>query len=113
LHEFHLDGRAHDPEAFVWILRDHTQQALAEEARDRFVGAATHELRTPLADILAYSETLANAEMDADSQRVVLQYDFFRSVAIKSSAGSIAQSATDGSWLFDHRPRSMRCLAID
>ena len=64
-----LDGRAHDPEAFVWILRDHTQQALAEEARDRFVGAATHELRTPLANILAYSETLANAEMDASSQR--------------------------------------------
>lgn len=64
-----LDGRAHDPEAFVWILRDHTQQALAEDARDRFVGAATHELRTPLANILAYSETLSNAEMDYESQR--------------------------------------------
>lgn len=71
-----LDGRAHDPEAFVWILRDHTQQALAEEARDRFVGAATHELRTPLANILAYSETLANAEMDQDSQR-----EFFNTIS--------------------------------
>lgn len=71
-----LDGRAHDPEAFVWILRDHTQQALAEEARDRFVGAATHELRTPLANILAYSETLSNAEMDADSQR-----EFFNTIS--------------------------------
>lgn len=71
-----LDGRAHDPEAFVWILRDHTQQALAEEARDRFVGAATHELRTPLANILAYSETLSNAEMDPNSQR-----EFFNTIS--------------------------------
>jgi signal transduction histidine kinase len=74
-----LDGRAHDPEAFVWILRDHTQQALAEEARDRFVGAATHELRTPLANILAYSETLANAEMDPDSQR-----EFFNTISAEA-----------------------------
>lgn len=71
-----LDGRAHDPEAFVWILRDHTQQALAEEARDRFVGAATHELRTPLANILAYAETLTNAEMDPVSQR-----EFFNTIS--------------------------------
>lgn len=71
-----LDGRVHDPEAFVWILRDHTQQALAEEARDRFVAAATHELRTPLANILAYSETLAHSEMDAESQR-----EFFNTIS--------------------------------
>jgi two-component system phosphate regulon sensor histidine kinase PhoR len=64
-----LDGRARDPEAFVWILRDHTQQSIAEDARDRFVGAATHELRTPLANILAYSETLAQSNLDVDQQR--------------------------------------------
>jgi signal transduction histidine kinase len=43
----------------VWILRDITQQRLAEEARQQFVITATHELRTPLANIKAYAETLA------------------------------------------------------
>ncbi len=43
----------------VWILRDITQQRLAEDARQRFVATATHELRTPLANIKAYAETLA------------------------------------------------------
>ena len=43
----------------VWILRDITQQRLAEECRQQFVTMATHELRTPLANIKAYAETLA------------------------------------------------------
>lgn len=43
----------------VWILRDITQQRLAEDARQQFVATATHELRTPLANIKAYAETLA------------------------------------------------------
>ena len=45
----------------VWTLRDITQQKLAEKAREQFVFTATHELRTPLANIRAYSETLASA----------------------------------------------------
>lgn len=43
----------------VWIVRDITQQRLAEDARQQFVATATHELRTPLANIKAYAETLA------------------------------------------------------
>lgn len=43
----------------VWVLRDITQQRLAEDARQQFVATATHELRTPLANIKAYAETLA------------------------------------------------------
>ena len=49
-------------EGLVWLLRDVTQQHLAEEAREQFVAAATHELRTPLASIRAYAETLATRE---------------------------------------------------
>ncbi|WP_166831141.1 sensor histidine kinase [Thalassoroseus pseudoceratinae] len=49
-------------EGFVWLLRDVTQQHLAEDAREQFVAAATHELRTPLASIRAYAETLATRE---------------------------------------------------
>lgn len=44
--------------SFVWIVRDVTQQKLAEQMRTEFVETATHELRTPLANIRAYAETL-------------------------------------------------------
>lgn len=54
----------------VWLLRDVTQQHLAEEAREQFVAAATHELRTPLANIRAYAETLATREnIDREQQK--------------------------------------------
>ena len=45
----------------IWTMRDVTQQKLAEKAREQFVFTATHELRTPLANIRAYSETLSLA----------------------------------------------------
>lgn len=50
-----------NPTDSIWTLRDITQQKLAEKAREQFVFTATHELRTPLANIRAYSETLATA----------------------------------------------------
>jgi signal transduction histidine kinase len=60
-----------DPrQGHVWSLRDVTQQRLAEQTRDRFIDTATHELRTPLANIKAYSETLASAEyIDVELQK--------------------------------------------
>ena len=55
---------------FVWSVRDITQQKLAEEMRDQFLDSATHELRTPLANIKAYAETLALSEMmDVEQQK--------------------------------------------
>jgi signal transduction histidine kinase len=45
----------------VWTLRDVTQQKLAEKMRDQFIDTATHELRTPLANIKAYAEMLATS----------------------------------------------------
>ncbi|MFN9437762.1 MAG: ATP-binding protein [Planctomycetota bacterium] len=59
--------------ATVWTLRDITQARLAERAREQFVATATHELRTPLANIRAYAETLSTA---TDIQ-VEQQLDFF------------------------------------
>ncbi len=54
----------------VWTIRDVTQQKLAEAMRDNFVSSATHELRTPLANIKAYSETLALLDVtDVDRQK--------------------------------------------
>lgn len=54
----------------VWTVRDITQQKLAERMRDQFLDSATHELRTPLANIRAYAETLACSDvMDVESQK--------------------------------------------
>lgn len=46
----------------VWSLRDVTQQKLADKMRDQFIDTATHELRTPLSNIKAYSEMLATCD---------------------------------------------------
>lgn len=54
----------------VWSVRDVTQQKLAEASRDQFIDTATHELRTPLANIKAYAETLAMCDMaDVEEQK--------------------------------------------
>ena len=54
----------------VWSVRDVTQQKMAEETRNQFLDSATHELRTPLANIKAYAETLSMSEMlDVESQK--------------------------------------------
>lgn len=54
----------------VWSVRDITQQKLAEQMRTQFVNAATHELRTPLANIKAYAETIAlNDMLDIERQK--------------------------------------------
>jgi len=65
-----LSGDAH--RGHVWSLRDVTQQKLTEQTRDRFIDTATHELRTPLANIKAYAETLATT----DHVNVELQKEF-------------------------------------
>lgn len=57
-------------EGHVWTVRDVTQQRLAEESRDKFIDTATHELRTPLANIKAYAETLAMGDLaDVEEQK--------------------------------------------
>lgn len=59
-----------DPTDSIWTVRDVTQLKLAEAAREQFVLTATHELRTPLANIQAYSETLATvSELSVEQQK--------------------------------------------
>ncbi len=54
----------------IWSIRDITQQKLAEASRDSFIDTATHELRTPLANIMAYAETLAMGDVsDMEQQK--------------------------------------------
>lgn len=54
---------------YLWTVRDVTQQKLADEMRTQFVYAATHELRTPLANIKAYAETLTLNDMPDPEQQ--------------------------------------------
>ncbi|MCA9047510.1 MAG: hypothetical protein KDA89_02205, partial [Planctomycetaceae bacterium] len=57
-----LQTAAGESDAVVWTIRDVTQQKLADQMRTQFVETATHELRTPLANIRAYAETLQLAD---------------------------------------------------
>jgi signal transduction histidine kinase len=76
-------------ECHVWTIRDITQQRLAEEMRDQFVDTATHELRTPLANIKAYAETLALADViDVEQQKQFLN-------TINSEATRLARFVDD------------------
>lgn len=76
-------------DAHVWTMRDVTQQKLAEEMRDQFVDTATHELRTPLANIKAYAETLALADViDVEQQKQFLN-------TINSEATRLARFVDD------------------
>ena len=62
------DGRS--SAGHVWSARDISQQKLAEQARNAFLDAATHELRTPLSNIKAYAETLTLSEkLDVEKQK--------------------------------------------
>lgn len=56
--------------AFVWTIRDITQQKLADTMRDQFLATATHEFRTPLANIRAYAESLdMSDDLDPESRK--------------------------------------------
>lgn len=80
-----LAGDGHEPKASLWTIRDITQQKLAEEARNQFVCSATHELRTPLANIKAYAETLMLGDAIDDEH----QKEFFN--IINSEATRLAR----------------------
>ena len=87
-HPICIVGGAHH-ETHVWIIRDVTQQKMAEEMRDQFVDTATHELRTPLANIKAYAETLALADViDVEQQKQFLN-------TINSEATRLARFVDD------------------
>ncbi len=53
-----LQEAGHDAQRHLWVVRDVTQQKLAEQMRTEFVQTVTHELRTPLTNIKAFAETL-------------------------------------------------------
>lgn len=54
-----LQGPRHTGECLV-LIRDVSQQLRAEKAREEFIAQVTHEFRTPLTNIRAYTETLSS-----------------------------------------------------
>ncbi|MBN1765014.1 MAG: PAS domain S-box protein [Sedimentisphaerales bacterium] len=66
-HRLLQSGEAGD---ILLIIRDITQQKIAEEARNDFVANVSHELRSPLTNIRAYAETLlSDMVLDAKAQK--------------------------------------------
>lgn len=63
-----LAGPRHNGECLV-IIRDVSQQIRAEKAREEFIAQVTHEFRTPLTNIRAYTETLSSG-MFEDPQTI-------------------------------------------
>ena len=52
------------PSEVILVIRDVSQQKLAEATRDDFIAHVSHELRSPLANIRAYAESLLSDMMN-------------------------------------------------
>ena len=54
----------------ILVIRDVTQQKLSDSAQNNFIAHVSHELRSPLANIRAYAETLlSDMVLDASTQK--------------------------------------------
>jgi signal transduction histidine kinase len=56
----------------VLYFRDVTHETEVDHMKSEFLSTAAHELRTPMASILGFSEVLLNQEVEADAQREFL-----------------------------------------
>ena len=74
-------SRETTPSEQLWSIRDTTQQKLADRSRSEFIDVATHELRTPLANIQAYAETLATENVE-DTER---QKEFCNTINLEAA----------------------------
>ncbi len=109
-----------DPETgearVVWSIRDVTQQALVEESRNSFVSLATHELRTPLANIKAYAETLAIHDgIDVEKQKEfcnIINAEATRLARFVDEMLSVSQIES-GSLVFEKRETDLERLLND
>jgi PAS domain S-box-containing protein len=96
----------------VWMIRDITQQKLADQMRNQFVYSATHELRTPLSNIKAYAETLAHVPaIDIERQKEfcnTINAEASRLARFIDDLLSISRMETGGMSLLKHETDMMR-----
>ncbi len=63
-------SHASDSGDVMLIIRDITQQEISRASRDEFIAHVSHEFRSPLTNIRAYTETLlSDMVLDADAQK--------------------------------------------
>jgi PAS domain S-box-containing protein len=71
----HNEGADHG----VLYFRDVTRETEVDRMKSEFLSSAAHELRTPMASIMGFSELLLNREYDADTAR-----DFLKTIQDQS-----------------------------
>ncbi|MBU0589029.1 MAG: PAS domain-containing protein [Gammaproteobacteria bacterium] len=57
----------------VLSLSDITQESMLEQMKSEFLSTAAHEMRTPMANIMGYSEILLQMELDPQQKREFLE----------------------------------------
>ena len=58
-------------------------------ARDDFVAAFTHELKTPVTSMLGYADLLRSAETQAETRRLAAQYIYHESERLEALGGKL------------------------
>ena len=69
----------------VTLLRE------AAEEKDRFMGAFTHELKTPMTSIIGYAELLRTQELDQEDREDALNYIYSESKRLESMSLKLLQ----------------------
>lgn len=80
-----FDKMAEELEENVTLL-----EAAAEE-KDRFMGAFTHELKTPMTSIIGYAELLRTQELDEEDKEDALQYIYSEAKRLENMSLKLLQ----------------------
>lgn len=68
----------------IFYLRDVTQESEVDRMKSEFLTTAAHELRTPLASVMGFSELLMNNNYDTDKVRLIAETINRQSVNLKN-----------------------------
>ena len=61
------------------------------EAKDRFMGAFTHEMKTPMTSLIGYAELLRTRELDPEDKDYALEYIYTESKRLESMSQKLLQ----------------------
>ena len=71
-----LHNEKHEPYRLVGVMYDITKRKMLEEQKEEFIGIASHELKTPVTSIKAYTEVLEqmmNEKKDLADGGIIIQ----------------------------------------
>ena len=63
--------------------------ALSARQREEFMGAFTHELKTPMTAIIGYADTLRTLELDPEGRRRAAGYIFSEAKRVEALSGKL------------------------